>query len=370
MAFKQAVKRDAKIRLALAGSAGSGKSYTALKIASYLAGAGRIAAVDTEHGSLSKYAHTDACGGPGSCVDPSHFDFDVYEPGVFDPLDLIEQHEEARRAGYAVFLPDSLSHYWMGPGGELDMVDKAVASSKTGNSFAAWKKVTPVHNRLIDTLLSSTMHIIATMRTKTEWVIDTNERGKQVPRKVGMAPVMRDGIEFEFDVVGDLDQDNTLTVTKSRCSALSGAVIQKPGRDMAEKLIAWLAGAPLGAGVASAVPGPLVGLVASLNAPGGVSRALGLLRDQLIEACPVDGAEQYRIILEKSGVKPKGNTVAVIKAACLLLYNTAQAARDAANAVIVGDEDLPENLRPAGGDTNGGQFEAGWISEDEPAVKS
>jgi len=82
------------------------------------------------------------------------------------------------------------------------------------------------------------------MRTKTEWVLETNDKGKQVPRKVGLAPVMRDGIEFEFDVCGDLDQENNLVVTKSRCPQLSGQVINRPGAEMAETLKDWLSGAP------------------------------------------------------------------------------------------------------------------------------
>jgi hypothetical protein len=120
------------------------------------------------------------------------------------------------------------------------MVDNAAKRSQSGNSFTAWKTVTPVHNRLIDTIISAPLHVIATLRTKTEWVIEENDRGKKVPRKVGLAPVMRDGIEYEFDLCGDMDIENSFSVTKSRCPALSGQVIQKPGAAMARTLAAWL----------------------------------------------------------------------------------------------------------------------------------
>lgn len=229
LAFKKAVKRDAKLRLALCGPAGSGKTMTSLKIGTELGGP--IAYVDTEHGSASKYADL--------------FEFDVIEPDKYDPRDLIETIREAATAGYKVIVIDSLSHYWMGRGGELEMVDNTAKRSQSGNSFAAWKTVTPVHNELVDTIISAPIHIIVTMRTKTEWVIEENERGKKTPRKIGLAPVMRDGIEFEFDVCGDLDQENTLTVTKSRCPDLAGKAINRPGKDVAITLRKWLSGAPI-----------------------------------------------------------------------------------------------------------------------------
>ena len=226
--FQKAVKYDAKLRLALCGPAGSGKTYSLLALATELGGP--IAYIDTEHGSASKYADL--------------FSFDVIEPAKFDPRDLIEALDAAIKAGYKVFCIDSLSHYWMGVGGELEIVDAAAKKSQSGNSFAAWKTVTPIHNKLIDSIIAAPIHVLVSMRTKTEWVIETNDRGKQVPRKVGLAPVMRDGIEFEFDVCGDLDQDNNLVISKSRCPALSGQVINRPGRQMAETLKAWLTGAP------------------------------------------------------------------------------------------------------------------------------
>ena len=136
-----------------------------------------------------------------------------------------------------------MSHYWMGKGGELDMVDAAAKRSSSGNTFAAWKNVTPHHNALIDKILSAKIHVLVSMRVKTEWVIE-EANGKRAPKKIGLAPVMRDGIEFEFDVCGEIDQDNTLTVTKSRCPKLSGAVINRPGKEMADTLREWLQGAP------------------------------------------------------------------------------------------------------------------------------
>jgi hypothetical protein len=117
---------------------------------------------------------------------------------------------------------------------------------QTPNSFAAWKEVTPLHNALIDRIISAPVHILASMRSKTEWIIDRDERtGKTAPRKVGLAPVMRDGIEYEFDVCGDMDQENTLVITKSRCPKLAGGVFPKPGKELADLLKEWLGGVPI-----------------------------------------------------------------------------------------------------------------------------
>jgi hypothetical protein len=233
--FKPATKHDAKLRLAICGPAGAGKTYSLLSLATALGG--KIAVVDTEHGSASKYADI--------------FAFDVVEPDTFDPRDLVKAITAAADAGYASIIIDSLSHYWMGKGGELEMVDQAGKRAQ-GNSFAGWKTVTPHHNALVDTIIAAPIHVLVSMRTKTEWVIEKDDRGKSIPRKIGLAPVMRDGIEFEFDVCGDIDQDNNLTITKSRCSALANQVINRPGEAMAKVLKGWLTGS----GPAPARPAP------------------------------------------------------------------------------------------------------------------
>jgi len=231
MHFRRATKYDAKLRFAVCGPAGSGKTYTLLQIATELGGP--IALIDTERGSASKYADL--------------FEFDVLELDSFDPLSLIEIIDNAAVAGYRVFCIDSLSHFWNGKDGELDKVDRAARRMQTPNSFAAWKEVTPLHNALINRIVSAPLHILASMRAKTEWIIDRDERtGKTAPRKVGLAPVMRDGIEYEFDVCGDMDQENTLVITKSRCPKLASGVFPKPGKELADVLKEWLGGAPIG----------------------------------------------------------------------------------------------------------------------------
>jgi hypothetical protein len=228
MAFKKATKFASKLRLALAGPSGSGKTFTALTLAMALAGDGEVAVIDTERGSASKYA--------------DQFLFDVQELESFHPQNYINAIHEAEAAGYAVLVIDSLSHAWNGPGGLLEQVENITKRSKSGSSFNAWGEATPLQNRLIDTITRSKLHIICTMRTKTEYVIEPNSYGKSAPRKVGTAPVQRADVEYEFDVYGDMDIDNTLIVHKSRCSELAGAVIAKPDHQVAETLKRWLSG--------------------------------------------------------------------------------------------------------------------------------
>lgn len=232
--FKKAEKYDAKLRLGLAGPAGSGKTRSSLEIAEGLIknGAvpnGKIAFVDTERGSASKYADL--------------YNFDVIELQSFHPNTCVEAIQEAEKAGYSIIIIDSLSHFWMGKDGELEQVDKIARKSNSGNTFAAWRDVTPMHNRLVDAIMGSKCHVIVTLRVKTEWVIEEDARGKKVPRKVGLSPVMKDGVEYEMDIFGELTVSNDMSITKSRCDALTGGLFNKPGKDVADILHSWLQGA-------------------------------------------------------------------------------------------------------------------------------
>ncbi len=224
MQFTKATAHQSRLRLALIGPAGSGKTYSALNVAQHLGS--KVAVIDTERGSASKYA--------------SLFGFDVLELTTFSPQTYVAAIQAADAAGYDVLVIDSLSHAWMGKGGALEMVDNAAKRSQSNNSFTAWRDVTPHHNAMIDAILACRAHVILTLRAKTEYVQEKDKDGKTVIRKVGLAPIQRDGLEYEADVVGDLDQSHTLVVTKSRCPELTDAVIPKPGKELADQLRAWL----------------------------------------------------------------------------------------------------------------------------------
>lgn len=225
--FAPAVKAQLKARVALDGPTGAGKTWTALKWATVLAGpGGKIALVDTERASSKLYA--------------PHFTFDVASfPPPYEVPKLLDMLRAAESAGYAVVIIDSLSHFWMGEGGVLDEVD-AAAQRAQGNKFAGWLTGTPLQRNLVDVILSLDMHVIVTMRSKMEYVLE-EVGGKQRPKKIGMAPVQREGVEYEFTIVGDLDLDHRITITKSRCDVLADKVIQ-PHRETeaAETFLAWL----------------------------------------------------------------------------------------------------------------------------------
>lgn len=227
MPLKKAVKQQAKLRMAIIGPAGSGKTYSALSIAKTLAGDKRIALFDTEHGSAVKYS--------------KYFDFDTDNiVAPFHPDKFGAALKEAVAGGYGVVILDSLSHAWNGEGGILDIVEQFARRMKNPNSFAAWKDATPIQNRLTETILAADIHVIVTMRSKVEYVLGDNGRGQQVPRKVGMAPIQRENWDYEFDVVMEMDAENNGIITKTRCSDLAGGVFAKPGENIANTLKDWL----------------------------------------------------------------------------------------------------------------------------------
>jgi nucleoside-triphosphatase THEP1 len=215
--FQKATKKRSKLRLAFDGPAGSGKTMSALLVAKGLARGGKIAVIDTERGSASLYS--------------DEVQFDVVELDTFSPDAYVEAIKTAEDLGYAVIIIDSLSHAWEGKDGALDKKERE-ARRPGVNDWTAWRMITPMHNRLVDAMLQSKAHVIATMRTKMEYVQEKDEKGKVVIRKVGM--------EYEFSVVGDLDYNHVLTISKTRCKALDGAQIPMPGERLAKTLLDWL----------------------------------------------------------------------------------------------------------------------------------
>ena len=168
--FHKAERKKGKLRLAIAGPAGSGKTYSALLIALGLGG--RIAMIDTERGSGELYDHLgeyDAC--------------TIHPP--FEPKKYVETIRAAEDLGYETIIIDSLSHAWVGQGGLLDV--HGHIADKTGNSWSAWRQVTPKHNELVDAMLQSKCHIIATMRSKMEYAQVEENGKKHVKKQIGRA---------------------------------------------------------------------------------------------------------------------------------------------------------------------------------------
>lgn len=229
--FVKATKKQSKARIALDGPSGSGKTWTALVTAVALADGGKVAVIDSERGSASKYA--------------DDHDFDVLElDGDFHPDHYIKAIRDAAEAGYAVVLIDSLTHAWAGKNGVLEQVDAAKARFG-GNSQRAWAVGTPMWQGLIDAMLQSPIHVIATMRSKVKYVEVDKGGGRKGYEKMGMEPVAREGIDYEFDVVGDLDLEHNLVVSKSRAGNRLDSMYRRPGPEFGKAILAWLTdGAP------------------------------------------------------------------------------------------------------------------------------
>ena len=203
MAFVKAKKEKIWTKVLLGGSSGSGKTYSALRLATGLAkkcGSG-IAAIDTEAGRIRYYAN--------------EFDFsDMQLTEPFTPEKYIEAINEAVGSGFKVLIIDSISHEWNYC---VDVHDKM-----PGNSWTNWSKVTPRHDAFMEKILQAPIHIIATVRGKDEYVLE-EKNGKQTPKKVGLGFKQRDGVEYNYTATFNIAQDTHIAeATKDNTHIFEG----------------------------------------------------------------------------------------------------------------------------------------------------
>jgi len=214
--FKKASKKQSKLRLLLEGASGSGKTYSALTIAKGLGK--KIAVIDTEKGSASLY--------------DGKFKFDVCELAPpYEPEKYIEAVNFAEKE-YDVLIIDSITHEWSGQGGCLDI------QSKLGGRYQDWARVTPRHNKFIESILQAKCHMICTARTKSDYEM-SQENGRMKVQKVGLKTEQRDGLDFEFTTVFRLNDKHMAEATKDRTNIFSDldSVITE---DTSKKLLKWL----------------------------------------------------------------------------------------------------------------------------------
>lgn len=216
--FKKAEKKRVPLKIALTGPSGAGKTYSALAIAKGIGG--RIAVLDTENGSASLYS--------------DRFDFEVVE---MQPPYLTEKYNsviaEAEKEGFDVLIIDSISHAWAAEGGLMDQKESLDNRGGKQNKYTNWATITKKHEAFKAKMLQSKMHLIVTMRSKQDYVLDADNK----PKKVGMAPIQREGMEYEFTVVFDLAADHTALASKDRTSIFSE--IFKPSEETGKTLMAW-----------------------------------------------------------------------------------------------------------------------------------
>jgi hypothetical protein len=226
---KQVAARErVKLMLGLTGPSGSGKTYSALQLAYGITGDwSKITLADTENKSALYYA--------GDKTGPwEHVDFSPDRPGAYSPVNFISLIEWAEKDPKTeVLIIDSISHEWEGAGGCLELVEAK------GTGFAGWKAVTPLHRRFIDTMRNSRLHIIATMRSKTDYVVETNDRGKSAPKKVGTKSTQREGTDYEFGLIFDVEMSHYATASKDRTGLFANRGPFKISKETGAELLQW-----------------------------------------------------------------------------------------------------------------------------------
>jgi hypothetical protein len=226
-AFKPAARTAIKIKIAVSGPSGSGKTMGALALAKGLGP--RVALIDTENGSASSYA--------------GRYAFDVLELGPpFTSKRYLKAIDDAVAAGYDVLVIDSLSHQWNGTGGILSRKEEA-DKRPNSNSYTNWNTFTKEHTAFIENVLHAPIHIVATLRSKQDYVL-AEKNGKQVPQKVGMAPIQREGLEYEFTTVFELQMDHRAIVSKDRTDLWDDRPIDLCDPKVAADIRHWLDAAP------------------------------------------------------------------------------------------------------------------------------
>ena len=222
MQFRKAEKKRQKLRLGLFGVSGSGKTLSALRIANGLGK--RTAVIDSEGGSSELYS--------------DRYDFDVLplDNNQLTPNDYVNALELAAKGGYDSVVVDSFSHAWFALREEVDKIAKA---KYRGNTWSAWSEGNPMQRRLTETILRYPCHLIATMRSATEWTIEENN-GKKNPVRVGTSPEQGKGIEFEFTMLMEMTPEHMARFIKDRTGKFQDRIINLPDELLGRELLEWL----------------------------------------------------------------------------------------------------------------------------------
>ncbi|WP_046755229.1 AAA family ATPase [Kordia jejudonensis] len=219
MKLRQSERKKAKIKLALQGSSGSGKTYSSLLLAKGLTNGdlSKVAIIDTENGSADLYAHL------------GNYNVLSLQP-PFTPKKYVEAIEVCEKANMEVVILDSISHCWE------YLLD--YHSKLAGNSFTNWAKIKPLEKVFLNKILQSPTHIIATMRTKQDYVLQQKD-GKYIPEKVGLKSISRDGTDYEFTLVFDVDIKHFATSSKDRTGLFMGKPEFVINASTGKKILEW-----------------------------------------------------------------------------------------------------------------------------------
>jgi len=220
--LRKATRTKAKIRLGLSAVSGGGKTYSALQVAYGMCGNWeKIAIIDSENGSADLYSHLGA--------------YNVLPiTAPFTPEKYVQAIHECEGAGMEVIIIDSITHEWDGKGGILD-----ISNSMSGNSYTNWAKITPRHNAFIDAILTSTCHVITTVRRKQDYELVTNSQGKAVPQKVGLKEITREGFEYELTINLEIDASHMATASKDRTGLFASNIPFMPSVETGKMIKEW-----------------------------------------------------------------------------------------------------------------------------------
>lgn len=225
-AAKKAEKRQVKLKLGIQGPSGSGKTEGALGLATNLWPNAKILVVDTENESASLYA------------DRYEFDTIPLDP-PFESIRYEACIDYAVDNHYDVLILDSVTHQWDGEGGILRRKEE-LDRRPNSNSFTNWAALTPEHTHFIESIKQAPIHIIATMRSKQEYTLQQNDKGKSKPVKLGMSPIQREGFDYEFTVVFDVQMDHKALAVKNRTGLFGDKAIDLADPKTAEKIRDWM----------------------------------------------------------------------------------------------------------------------------------
>lgn len=230
--FQEVVRAKSKLRMALTGVSGAGKTLGALYIAYGLTGDwSKIAVIDTEHERARMYANRTDLGTGKFLYCP------LYPPYTAERYTSLVKEAASVVGPDGVVIVDSFSHAWNNEGGVLDVKDR-IAAQAGKNGYTAWNEAGKIQNSLVNTILAVGCHTIVTMRSKMDYVMQENERGKTQPVKVGLAPVQRDDTEYEFDIVLDIARSHIATASKDVTFLDKYGEIITP--ELGRQLKAWL----------------------------------------------------------------------------------------------------------------------------------
>jgi hypothetical protein len=266
--FKPASKEATKLRVAIFGPSGSGKTMTALRLAKGFGG--KIALIDSERRSASKYANH-----------PKHgltFDVCDLEQGKQSINDYVHAINEAAKCGYEVLIIDSLSHAWQELVAEVELLSKN--SRHKGNTWSAWSEGTPKQKALVNAILSYPGHVIATLRSKTAWV-EAEKNGRKSMDRIGLAPEQGKGIEYEFDMLIEITTEHVATFAKDRSDTFQDQNFLNPGEELGRQMVQWLEQSPA---PAPAPPAPAPAAEAVVVVPAAEPSLVEQATDRLVQA--------------------------------------------------------------------------------------